>query len=98
MIEVGKMDYIEQIKTGIARLYKTHPSIHISVSRIHPKIIVEAQPARIVGVYKNIFQIEECVSGKMPTRQTFQYGDILIGQVVIEELNFVRPVSVLNKK
>ncbi len=34
----------------------------------------------------------------MPTRHTFQYGDVLIGQVVIEELNFVRPVSVLNKE
>lgn len=92
------MDYIEQIKTGIERLYKIHQNIHISVSRMRPKIIVDASPAKIVGVYKNIFQIEECVSGKMPTRHTFQYGDILIGQVVIKELNFVRPVSVLNKK
>ena len=92
------MDYIEQIKNGIERLYKTHPNIHISVSRTHPKIIVEKSPAKIVGVYKNIFQVEEWVGGKMPTRHTFQYGDVLIGQVMIEELNFVRPVSVLNKK
>ena len=92
------MDYIEQIKNGIERLYKTHPNLHISVSRTHPKIIVEKSPAKIVGVYKNIFQVEECVGGKMPTRHTFQYGDVLIGQVMIEELNFVRPVSVLNKK
>ena len=91
------MDYIEQIKNGIERLYKTHPNIHISVSRTHPKIIVEKSPAKIVGVYKNIFQIEENNSGR-PSRHTFQYGDVLIGQVVIEELNFIRPVSVLNKK
>jgi hypothetical protein len=26
------------------------------------------------------------------------YGDVLIGQVMIEELNFVRPASTLNKK
>lgn len=91
------MDYIEQIKNGIERLYKTHPNIHISVSRTHPKIIVEKSPAKIVGVYKNIFQIEENNSGS-PSRHTFQYGDVLIGQVVIDELNFIRPVSVLNKK
>ncbi len=92
------MDYIEQIKKGIERLYKTNPNIHISVSRTHPKIIVAASPARIVGVYKNIFQIEECEISKLPTRHTFQYGDVLIGQVAIEELDFVRPVNVLNKK
>ena len=91
------MDYIEQIKTGIERLYKTHPNIHLSVSRTHPKILVEKSPAKIVGVYKNIFQVEECATGKLAARHTFQYGDILIGQVVIEELNFVRPVSILKK-
>ena len=91
------MDYIEQIKNGIERLYKTHPNIHISVSRSHPKIVVEKSPAKIIGVYKNIFQIEENNIGR-PSRHTFQYGDVLIGQVVIEELNFVRPVSVLNNK
>ncbi|MBQ4072094.1 MAG: hypothetical protein IJD50_00025 [Clostridia bacterium] len=92
------MDYIEQIKSGIEGLYRNNPNIHISVSKTHPKIIVDASPAKIVGVYKNIFQVEECEGGKMPTRHTFQYGDVLIGQVMIEELNFVRPVSVLNKK
>ena len=92
------MDYIDQIKNGIERLYKTNPSIHISVSRTHPKIIVEKSPAKIVGVYKNIFQVEECEVSKTSTRHTFQYGDVLIGQVVIEELNFIRPVSVVNKK
>ena len=91
------MDYIEQIKNGIERLYKTHPNIHISVSRSHPKIVVEKSPAKIIGVYKNIFQIEENNIGRS-SRHTFQYGDVLIGQVVIEELNFVRPVSVLNNK
>ena len=92
------MDYIEQIKSGIEKLFKTNPNIHISVSRTHPKVIVDASPAKIVGVYKNIFQVEECESGKISARHAFQYGDILIGQVMIEELNFVHPVSVLNKK
>ena len=92
------MDYIEQIKNGIERLYKNNPNIHISVCKTHPKIIVEAQPAKIIGVYKNIFQVQECKFGKIPARHTFKYCDIFIGQVIIEELNFVRPISILNKK
>ena len=92
------MDSMDYIKSGIEKLFKTNPNIHISVSKTHPKVIVDASPAKIVGVYKNIFQVEECEGGKMPTRHTFQYGDILIGQVVIDELNFVRPLNVLNKK
>ena len=92
------MDYMEHIKYGIEMLYRNNPNIHISVSRIHPKIIVEAQPAIIVGVYKNIFQVEECATDKRAARHTFKYSDILIGQVVIEELDFVCPSSVLNKK
>ena len=92
------MDTMDYIKSGIEKLFKTNPNIHISVSRTHPKVIVDASPAKIVGVYKNIFQVEECEGGKMPTRHTFQYGDVLIGQVTIEELNFVRPLNVLKKK
>ena len=92
------MSTVEHIKSEIKRLYETDPNIHISVSRTHPKVIVDASPAKIVGTYKNIFQIEESEGGKMPTRHTFQYGDVLIGQVVIEELNYVPMVSILNKK
>ena len=92
------MDYIEQIKSGIERLYKNDPIIHISVCKMHPKIIIEAQPAKIVGVYKNTFQVGECATGETSARHTFQYGDILIGQVAIEELDFIHPISILNKK
>ena len=92
------MNNIDYIKSEINRLYETNPNVHISISRTHPKVIVDASPAKIVGVYKNIFQIEECEGGKMPTRHTFQYGEVLIGQVKIEELDYVPMVSILNKK
>lgn len=91
------MDTMDYIKSGIEKLYKTNPNIHISVSRTHPKVIVDASPAKIVGVYMNIFQVEECEGGRMPTRHTFQYGEVLIGQVKIEELDCVPMVSILNK-
>jgi len=90
------MDQLTEIKNGIERLYRTNPHIHISVTMSRPRIIVEGTPAVITGVYKNIFQIEACDSGR-PVRHTLQYGDVLIGQVVIRELDFVPMVSILKK-
>lgn len=92
------MDRMDYIKSGIEKLFKTNPNIHVSVRKTHPKVIIDASPAKIVGVYKNIFQVEECEGGKMPARHTFPYGDVLIGQVVIAELDYVPMVSMLNKK
>jgi uncharacterized protein Veg len=91
------MSTVEHIKSEIKRLYETNPNIHISVKMTHPKVIVEGTPAKLVGVYKNIFQIEENDNGHT-NRHTFQYGDVLIGQVVIEELDYVPMASILNKK
>ena len=85
------------IKSEIQKLYQTNPHIHITLKMTHPKVIVEGAPVVIVGVYKNIFQIEENESGH-PRRHTFRYGDVLIGQIVIEELNCVPTVSTLDQK
>ena len=90
------MNTVEHIKSEIKRLYETDPNIHIKVKMTHPKVIVEGTPAKIVGVYKNIFQIEENDSVHW-NRHTFQYGDVLIGQVVIEELDYIPKVSILKK-
>lgn len=49
------------------------------------QIVLSEIDAQITGVYKNIFQIEESSSGSL-RRHTFQYSDVLIGQVVIDEL------------
>ena len=91
------MDQLGYIKNEIEKLYHTNPNIHISVKLTRPKIIVEGTPAVITGVYKNIFQIEECDSGR-PIRHTFQYGDVLIGHVEIREIEYVPMKSLLNKK
>ena len=91
------MNTIEQIKSEIKRLYERNPNIHISFKMTHPKVIVEEKSARITGVYRNIFQIEENDSGRL-NRYSFQYGDVLIGQVIIQELHYTPVVSLLNKK
>ena len=87
---------LEYIKNGILRLYETQSEIHVSVVKSHPKQRVEKSPAVIVGVYKNIFQVEERHSD-FPRRHTIQYGEILIGQIVIDELDYVPSTNSLKK-
>ncbi len=91
------MNTIDYIKREIKQLYQAESNIHICVKMPHSKIITKDVPAKIVGVYKNIFQVEES-SGGRTERHTFQYGDVLIGQVVIEELDYAPLESLLNKK
>ena len=95
--EDQRMDHLDYIKSGIEKLYKTDPNIHISVKFARPKVAVDGTPAVITGVYRNIFQIEENDNGRS-VRHSFQYGDVLIGHVVIQELDYVPTVSVLDKK
>ena len=91
------MDNLDYIKEGIEKLYKTNPNIHVSIKISRPKVMVEEAPAVITGVYNNIFQLEQN-DGRRSTRHTFQYGDVLIGQVVIKELNYAPTVSMSSKK
>lgn len=91
------MNYIEEIKTGIEKLYKTNPKVHISTIRARPKRIVTSSPAKIVGVYENIFQVEECGEDNSPTRYTVRYSDVLVGQVKVEELESISESDKLNK-
>lgn len=90
------MDQIAYIKNGIEELYNTNPRIHITVRQTRPKVVVENASVTIVGVYRNIFQIEENDRGR-PCRHTFQYGDVLIGQVQIEELHYTPPTVAKRK-
>jgi len=80
------MDHFVRIKNAIEELYQTNPKIHISVDIPRSKIIEPGTKAVITGIYKNIFQIEAYDKGH-PVRHTFQYSDVLVGHVVIEELH-----------
>ena len=77
------MDALEMIKKRIAHLYEAKREIHVSVTKT---------PSMIVGVYKNVFQVEAKGSA-VPRRYTFQYSDILIGQLVIQELGGISEES-----
>ena len=89
------MDRLDHIKGEIEKLYKTNPNIHVSLKLARPKLIVKEAPAKITGVYRNIFQIEESDGGR-PIRHTVQYGDVLIGQVKIRELGCIEAVDIQN--
>ena len=82
------MDKIGLIKSEIERLYKEDPNIHISLKFNRPRLVIEDMPARIVGIYRNIFQIEESEGGRH-TCHSLQYGDVLTGHVTIKELEKV---------
>ena len=62
--------------------------INLCYTMRHPKVSVRNEPAVIVGMYPNFFQIEERESG-YPRRHTLQYNDVLMGRVEILELQDV---------
>ena len=75
---------LDLIKNEIERLYKTAPEIHVSIKSTRPKVDVTDGKAVITGVYRSIFQIEEVDTGRT-AKHTVQYGDVLIGRIVIRE-------------
>ncbi len=79
------MTEIDTIKKRLLRLYKTNPEIHIDVSFTRPKVSGNHIPARILGVYTNLFTIEEGSSGRMQTR-SIKYSDIITGSISVAEL------------
>lgn len=80
------MDSLDSIKRKIAYLYKNHPKIHVNISLSRPKINLQNDPAKIVGIYPNVFIIEESSSGAVKSH-TLQYIDVLTKQIEIVELN-----------
>ena len=79
------MRSIETIRDRIAKLYVTHPDVHINISMTSPKVSVRNEPVRITGVYPHLFRIEEKNTG-VPRSFTHRYTDLLTGRVEIAEL------------
>ena len=80
-----RVNSIDMIKNGILTLYKTNPNIHVNVSINNPKVKLTNRTAVIKGVYPHVFQIEDN-NGSFKGRHTFQYVDVLTGNVEILEL------------
>lgn len=76
---------IEDIKRGLSLLLKNAPVVRVSLRMNHPRVTLEEKPARLVGVYENIFQLAP-IDGTATRRYTVRYSEVLIGQVVIAEL------------
>ncbi len=60
----------------------------MDVSLSRPRLVLKDAPAKILGVYPHIFQIEECSTGKI-RRHILQYSDILTRQIIIAELELL---------
>ncbi|MBR3894547.1 MAG: hypothetical protein IKJ35_05305 [Clostridia bacterium] len=84
------MKTIESIKSQIQRLYETNPNVHVNIKMTHPRISVKDTAAVITGVYRNLFRIVEHDCGYARTH-SIQYAEVLIGQVVIAELELDAP-------
>lgn len=79
------MNSLTAVKQRVSNLFKTHPNVHVNVSRNHPKVQLTNHPVTITGVYPNIFQLEDC-SGDRPTTYVVQYVELMMGHVEIIEL------------
>ncbi len=79
------MEQLELIRRQIKTLYETNPQVHMNVSIKKPRICLENAQVKITGVYRNIFQVEEC-SGEKRNQYTLQYTDVFIRNIVILEL------------
>ena len=80
------MNSIIEIQSKIQQLFNTNPNIHVSKFLSNPKIAIVNKPARIIGVYSHIFQIEYEERDLIRTL-TIQYPEILTKQTEIAELN-----------
>ena len=90
------MNEIDFIKDGIKGLFETNPNVHVTLKLKRPKVIVEDSLAKIVGVYNNIFQLEE-IGKEHPTRHTVLYTEVLTGNITVRELNYLPPQSSKSK-
>ena len=82
------MTTIDYIKREIRNFYEKNIEIHFNISISHPKIELKNDPAKITGVYSNLFRIEEYSTGK-PVTHTLKYTDILTKQIEIEEIKML---------
>lgn len=71
-----------EIREHIRKRFETEPRVRLNVSLSRPKLRLEGVEARITGVYRHIFQIEETSTGEKRLH-TLQYADVLLGDIEI---------------
>lgn len=81
---------LDNIREKIKKLASSDPIIHINASLQSPRLTLKNAEAKITGIYKHLFLIEESSTGRI-RRHTLQYTDILTNQVEIIELSPDRP-------
>lgn len=74
------------IKTQVKTLFLKKQKIHIDLSQKNKNKSLSHLSAEITGVYPNVFTVKAMKNGR-ETAYNFQYSDLLIHNVAIEELN-----------
>lgn len=73
------------VRSGILRLKKTNPHIHINYHNVHPKISLKHEPAVIKNVYAHLFELEYVADGRSFVK-THSYADVICKRLEIVEL------------
>lgn len=81
------MTTVEYIRGEVKKLYEGGSDVHLRIRVNHSKSSVNIVTVKISGVYSNIFAVKEMGASRL-NRHSFQYGEILTGQIVIEELDY----------
>lgn len=76
---------VNEIKIKIKEIFDKNPNIHVNVTTTRPRLTIRNAPAKITGVYPNLFVVEENSLGYV-RRHSLQYADVLIKQVEILEM------------
>ncbi len=79
------MNTLDYVKKEIKLFYDNGQEIHVNISISHPRVELTNNPAKITGVYSNLFRIEEYSKGT-PITHTVKYSELLTKQIEITEL------------
>ncbi len=71
----------KSLKTKPEELYKNSPDIHVDVSMIRPRVEIKNKCAKLIGVYRHIFQIGSKIAST--GTNSIQYGELLTVSVRI---------------
>lgn len=73
------------VRSGIARLKRTNPNIHINYHNAHPKMHITNAPAVIRNVYAHLFELEYAQEGHNSVK-IHSYADVISKRIEIIEL------------
>ncbi len=76
------MSDLDLVKSKIKKLYEANPLVYVDVTISRQKLDIQKATAKIVGVYPNLFRLEDSITKE---KYTVQYTELLMGHIAIYE-------------